>query len=100
MTVTVSSGAIRRKAFGAKTVALAGAFESGRAASSGTQAEIHKPPPIVAVVFRKSRRAMRDDFAEGALECSAADNSGVVLMRSSRRLMATSFPRPFRRRGE
>src|ERR1700682_5961057 len=100
MTVTVSSGAIRTKALGAKTVALAGAFDSEWVASSGTYAAMHNPPPIVAVVFRKSRRAMRDDFAAAAFKESVADNSRLALLRSSRRLMTTSFPRSFRRRGE
>src|ERR1700704_6078770 len=100
MTVTVSSGAIRTKAFGAKTVALAGPFEWGCAASSGTYAAMHKPPPIVAAVFRKSRRAMRDDFAAATFEGLEPDNSSLALLPSSRRLMRTSFPRPFRRRGE
>src|SRR6267378_754937 len=100
MTVTVSSGAIRTKAFGAKTVALAGAFESGCAASSGTYAAMHNPPPIFAVVFRKSRRAMRDEFAAAAFEDLTPDNSSLALLRFSRQLMMTSFLRPFLRRGE
>src|ERR1700687_3104688 len=100
MTVTVSSGAIRTKAFGAKTGAPAGAFEAGCAASSGMYAAMHNPPPIVAVVFRKSRRKIRDVFGEERFKEPAADNSRLALLCSSRRLMTTSFPRPFRRRGE
>src|SRR2546425_3492586 len=56
MTVTVSSGAMRTNALGAKTPAPAGASSREPAPNSGTYAAMHKPPPIVAVVLRNSRR--------------------------------------------
>src|SRR5438445_13271605 len=56
MTVMVSSGAMRTNALGAKTPAPAAASSRGPAPNSGTYTAMHKPPEIVAVVFRNSRR--------------------------------------------
>src|SRR5712691_2747594 len=98
MTVTDSSAAIRTNAFGAKTVALAGAFETERAASSGTCAAIHKPPPIAADVFRNSRRGIGDDFDNGRSEEPRDGDSAKGLTRSLRFFMTPSFPRTVRRR--
>src|SRR5260370_6954923 len=82
MTVTVSSGAMRKNALGANTFP----FDSATpAASSGTYAAIHKPAPIVALLFKKSRRA--------SIACLA----WVVPFAA---LMASSFLRPFPPRDE
>src|SRR6266436_6921518 len=99
MTVTDSSGAIRTNAFGAKTVALVGALETGRAASSGTCAAIHNPLPIAVDVFRNSRRGIGDDFDSRLGEELRDGDSTKGLSRSLRSFMTTSFPRTTRRRG-
>ena len=57
ITVTRSSAAMRTNAFGANTFpAAAAALLAATPASSGTQAEIQRPPLTAALVFRKSRR--------------------------------------------
>src|SRR5713101_5879942 len=99
MTVTDSSGAIRTNAFGAKTDALAGAFERERAASSGTCAAIHNPLPLAADVFRNSRRGISADFVSGIGEELRDGDSTKGLSTSLRSFMTTSFPRTIQRRG-
>src|SRR6266446_1922115 len=56
ITVTLSSAAMRTNAFGANTFPAAAAVFAAALASSGTQAEIQRPPLTAALVFRKSRR--------------------------------------------
>src|SRR5207245_9406291 len=79
MTVTVSSGAMRTNALGAKTPAPAAASSRGAAPNSGTYAAMHKPPPIVAVVFRNSRRP-RDLESVTNVELAGVEFVGVGLI--------------------
>src|SRR6202158_3476294 len=99
MTVTVSSGEIRRKAFGAKTSPVAGAASAGFEIAdfernSGTKPAMHRPPVAPAVVLKNVRRPKREAASDAAC-CNKESNLSFSWVL----FISDLSPRPFRRHG-
>src|SRR6266567_1676434 len=97
ITFTVSSGAIRTKALGAKELEVAAARRAAALRSSGTNPAIQSPTLAEAVVFKKDRRPIRDATLTTA---SCKSESGFTSSKFSARLMICSFLWSFQLHGE